>query len=932
MDAALLRTSVRTPRAGLAAMVMLLFVALSILLYRDYQPGTILFSNDCPLGRLMSQCHRLPDRFTGCWEDLNLIGMRNWGAAPSISYGVLFLFKPVWFSKLYAPVGLLVLGLSAWCFFRLSGLGPAACLLGGLAAALNSSFFSAACWGVASHSIAVGMSFCAFAALADTASRWRWLRVVLAGLAVGMSVVEGADVGALFSLYVAAFVIYQAWLAEGPRARNLVVGTGRLALVVVCAVCLAAQAISGLVATEIEGIAGAQQDEQTKQGRWDWATQWSLPKWETLSLAVPGLFGYRMDTPGGGEYWGAVGRAAAWDRYFKSGRQGPPPSKLLRFSGGGCYVGVPVLLLAVWAAVQSLRRKDSVFSLPQRKLVWFWLGIGLISLPLAYGRFAPFYRVFYALPYTSTIRNPVKFLDISCFSLVVLFGYGVDGLWRRYLQPAGASITSRWAGWQVWWGRATQFDKRWALGCAVVVGVSLLAWMIYATSRQSLEEYLRTVQFDEARARAIAGFSIGQVGWFVLSYALAAGLVVLIFSGAFAGARAKWGAGLLGLLLVADLGRANEPWIRYWDYKEKYASNPIIDKLREKPFEHRVAMLPFRAPPDAAWLGQLYQSQWLKHLFTYYNVQCLETVQMPRTPVDLAAFEKALSTTNHADYLPFMLRAWQLTNTRYLMGAAGFYSSMNRPFDPARPPFRILERFDIVSRPGASRFAQAQDLTAVPATNGTYALFEFTQALPRAKLYANWEICTNDETVLKQLAAAAFDPQRTVFVAGGLPPAPPVTGTNDDTGRVEFASYAPKDIVLRSDAAAPSVLLLNDRFDPNWRVRVDGKPERMLRCNYIMRGVYLAPGAHTVEFRFELALWPLYISLAAIGVGLLGFGYIVVAGRGSDARAPAPAASSEAAGSSPRPKATRAREAAEGRDASQSGGPNSISLRRQGSR
>ena len=132
-----------------------------------------------------------------------------------------------------------------------------------------------------------------------------------------MSVVEGADIGALFSLYVAAFVIYQAWVAGGPRARSLVAGVGRLALVVVCAACLAAQAIAGLLATEIEGVAGAQQDTKTKEQRWDWATQWSLPKWETLSLAVPGLFGYRMDTPNGGNYWGAMGRDSAWDRFSK---------------------------------------------------------------------------------------------------------------------------------------------------------------------------------------------------------------------------------------------------------------------------------------------------------------------------------------------------------------------------------------------------------------------------------------------------------------------------------------------------------------------------------------------------------------------------------------------------------------------------------------
>ena len=76
-------------------MVLLLFVVLSVLLCGDYLPQNILFSNDGPLGRLMAQCHRLPDRFTGCWEDLNLLGFRDWGAAPSISFGLQYLLKPV---------------------------------------------------------------------------------------------------------------------------------------------------------------------------------------------------------------------------------------------------------------------------------------------------------------------------------------------------------------------------------------------------------------------------------------------------------------------------------------------------------------------------------------------------------------------------------------------------------------------------------------------------------------------------------------------------------------------------------------------------------------------------------------------------------------------------------------------------------------------
>ncbi len=76
-----------------------------------------------------------------------------------------------------------------------------------------------------------------------------------------------------------------------------------------------------------------------------------------------------MDTPHGGNYWGAVGRDPAWDRYLENGKQGPAPAGLLRYTGGGYYAGVLVVLVALWAAFQSLRRQKSVFNLPRRKLL-----------------------------------------------------------------------------------------------------------------------------------------------------------------------------------------------------------------------------------------------------------------------------------------------------------------------------------------------------------------------------------------------------------------------------------------------------------------------------------------------------------------------------------------------------------------------------------
>jgi hypothetical protein len=564
---------------------------------------------------------------------------------------------------------------------------------------------------------------------------------------------------------------------------------------------------------------------------------------------------------------------------------------------------VLLVLLACWTAAQSLRGKDSAFNRSQRRWVWFWLVIGLISLLLAFGRFAPFYRFIYALPYFSTIRNPVKFLGIFSVALVVLFAYGVDGLWRRHMLAAGGNVAQRWAGFWRWWAKAARFDKYWLHGCLLTFLLSLLAWAIYACYRDSLERYLQTVQFDESPANAIAGFSIHQVGWFILFFAGSAGLVALILSGAFAGKSARTGSILLGLLLVADLARANQPWIRYVNYPMLYTSNPIIDKLRVRPYEQRVALLPFRVPPQLSIITQMYRDAWAAHLFPYYNIQALEDGSIARLPDDIDRFQKFFSATNEIEMSRDLLRLWQLTNTRYLIGPASIISVLNGRVDPVHHQFLLGERFNIVTKPDAGEITNVVQLTAEFARTGSYALMEFTGALPRAKLYSNWQVTTNNQAALAQLASDAFVPEQTVIVTGTLAQAPGAA-TNQNAGTVEFSSYAPKHIVLKSEASMPSVLLLNDRYDPDWHVWVDGKPETLLRCNYLMRGVYLTSGSHAIEFRFQPPIGPLYVSLAAVGLGVGLLGFVLVAGRRSGLQVSARVPGPEPASPPPAPQPT----------------------------
>ena len=81
------------------------------------------------------------------------------------------------------------------------------------------------------------------------------------------------------------------------------------------------------------------------------------------------------------------------------------------------------------------------------------------------------------------------------------------------------------------------------------------------------------------------------------------------------------------------------------------------------------------------YFRQLYGIEWTQQLFQYYGIQTLDIVQMPRVPADLSAFETALgqATIRLQDtHFRLTARQWQLTNTRYLLGAGG----MARPAQP----------------------------------------------------------------------------------------------------------------------------------------------------------------------------------------------------------------------------------------------------------
>ncbi|HEV3409269.1 MAG TPA: YfhO family protein [Chthoniobacterales bacterium] len=148
-------------------------------------------------------------------------------------------------------------------------------------------------------------------------------------------------------------------------------------------------------------------------------------------------------------------------------------------------------------------------------------------------------------------------------------------------------------------------------------------------------------------------------------------------------------------------------------------------------------------------------------------------------------------------------------------------------------------------------------------------LYKQERALPRTWL-ATEARAMSDENKLEVIRSGKFsdgamwDPARTVLLDGLPQTLMPSEQRSDGSARV--TRYEPNVVEIEARTNAPAILVLADNFYPDWRVRVDGKPAGLLRVNYNLRGVQLAPGEHNVRFSYR----PRSVRIGAL-VSLISF-------------------------------------------------------------
>jgi hypothetical protein len=897
-------------------LLLLLGGTLAVLCRQGFHPYEVFWANDLPLGALMESSSRLPASFFGSWSDFYWLGGPNIAFPPTLSNIGMAILSPEHLLKFYVPLSMLFLGFGAWFFFRQLRFGTMACVIGGLGAGLNMHFFSNGCWGLGQWSICCGMIFIALGILVSPGIEKLWIKGVLAGLSTGMAVMEGFDVGAILSIYVAVFLVFWFFSTESNPAK----GAGKIiyvsTLLVVSAVLISLSTIYTLVGTQIKGTASVGQSEAEKRDAWDKNTQFSIPKVETLRLLIPGLFGYRLDvyttsTNPSTYYWGRVAEDPHIEELESSdplvrsnaavslqlpdqiqsimaGTINAKPEQIKaaqesivdrvkgfvqrRHTGNGEYVGILVCLLALFGLANAARNASSPYSINERRAVWFWGGIALFSMLAAWGRHGFLYALIYRLPFTANFRNPQKYMHPLHISLIILSGYGLEALGRQYLTATANGVETFFQQISTWWKRVSTFEKWWAGGCAVALAMAVAGYFILASSKPDLRDHLLHNGFDAAAAPQIASFCVGEVGWFILYLTLSVGVVLCILGGIFSGQRVVWAWVFLGAIMICDLTRADAPWIRCYNYRQKFSMNPVVDLLRHEPWEHRVNSRSWPAggymTPELTGLCHW----WLENDYPFNDIQSLEIDQAPRMPILDSSYLGLFAASSDRDFWR-MTRLWQLSNTRYILAGADWEARLNQ-FGQPRDSFRTVMRMNIVPKRGIVQPEDPGDTTVQITSDGPVALLEFTRALPRTKLYANWQT-VDDSTALQVLGSESFDPEKTVLVSKDTPVAQAPASPDADPGTVKFSQYQSKDLILEADAKTPAVLLLNDRTDNSWNVWVDQKPGAVLRCNHIMRGVFVPAGHHTVEFRYQPSLKALFVSLTAFGLGIVLTGFVV---------------------------------------------------------
>jgi len=509
-----------------------------------------------------------------------------------------------------------------------------------------------------------------------------------------------------------------------------------------------------------------------------------------------------------------------------------------QFKSHSEYMG---LLPLFFAAVALACRRN--------RMTIFFACLAGLALLFCWGGYTPFYKLpFYLLPKVKDFRGPNMMFFVAALSLITLMGYGLDYLLTRKSAAGGRKESKGVSPLKViGWGLAGLAALAFVIGASRAALPNVLTGMIhYPDPRQALP--LLAQHYPAMIRAAVVSLLVGGV-IFGLVWLWSRGKIPLA---AF--------VGLLAVVSYGDLMRMDRQWMGVVETRRYYNRDNIVQYLQQQQFPCRVFFYPSQIIPEGMrdfwdnsllyfqiptvnasmplrikWFETLYGTHLMRNLARdprQWNVVASQGGQRP--PVDIP----------HPRY-------WNLLAANYVM----FRKSQLTPFFEKEYPFlRKVAEDDLTRR----------------------VLYENPEAWPRLMFFTRAEVLADDRQFLDRLNDPAFDPRQTLVLAeqpdfdiSALDGGPP------GTARAEITAYRWGRMTVSAECDRPALLYLAEAYHPDWRATVDGRPARIYRAELALRAVYLEPGRHEIELRYESApyRWGKWITLVALAVSLVWVGW-----------------------------------------------------------
>ena len=421
-----------------------------------------------------------------------------------------------------------------------------------------------------------------------------------------------------------------------------------------------------------------------------------------------------------------------------------------------------------------------------------WLAILAIvgGVLFSLGKYTPFYNMLFdVFPGINRFRVPKMIMFVPVMGLSMLAGRGLDLLCGNQARDTAA------------FRRYLLAVCCFAFALFALMGVQVIGKDFWIS--EMYDALIRPTRYEQ-------GAYLAAQRWdnIVFETGLAAllALVCALILNAFA--RGWISVKILPFILVAlfvgDVSRVNDKFMFLTNVPEKSLGGvtPVMEYLKRNAKDSRILPMNDGDPMQ-------------------YVTNGVAVIYTPN-PVQQVRWQEYLDAFNLDSSMPDVL------NVKYLVLDSAQYSQEKARFPQKYQP--------VFLSPG-----------------GGEVVLENRDALPKAWLVSSVMAVPDAAQRLGILQNPTYNPTKTALVET----APPISLTMPNhlsslqPGTVSVKRYEGEKISLEANSKTNSLLVMGEKYAQGWRVTVNGKTAQIYPVNHILRGVYLTPGIHRVEFYFE---------------------------------------------------------------------------------